>query len=116
MSRQTPKEQGHEKLGANRFGVTTQGISVMTRTRLLIEIYVQHLYSMSQHKSRTSPKKRSRKKNAKLRHRKRQRLEVLSRQNFLCHDKETNLGQNFGVHNVINEVSPNIAKPIYTHF
>ena len=28
MLRQPPKEQGHEKLGANRFGVTTQGISV----------------------------------------------------------------------------------------
>ena len=40
MSRQTPKGQGHEKLGANRFGITTQGISVLTITRLLKEIYV----------------------------------------------------------------------------
>ena len=32
--------QGPEKLGANRFGVTTQGIYVSTRTRLLKEIYV----------------------------------------------------------------------------
>ena len=40
MSRQTPKGQGHEKLGANRFGVATQGISVSIRTRLLKEIYV----------------------------------------------------------------------------
>ena len=40
MSRQTPEGQGHEKLGANRFDVATQGISVATRTRLLKEIYV----------------------------------------------------------------------------
>ena len=26
MSRQTPEEQGHEKLVVNRFGVATQGI------------------------------------------------------------------------------------------
>ena len=35
MSRQTPEGQDHEKLGANRFGVATQGISVTTITRLL---------------------------------------------------------------------------------
>ena len=40
MSRQTLAEQGHEKLGANRFGVATQGISVATRTRLLNTNYV----------------------------------------------------------------------------
>ena len=40
MSRQTSKGQGHEKLGANRFGVATQGIFFMTITRLLKEIYV----------------------------------------------------------------------------
>ena len=43
MSRQTPEEQGHEKLVANRFGVTTQGIPVTTRTRLLNKIYVATL-------------------------------------------------------------------------
>ena len=40
MSRHTPEGQDHEKLGANRFGVATQGIFVMTITRLLKEIYV----------------------------------------------------------------------------
>ena len=30
MSQHTLEGQGHEKLGANRFGVTTQGISVAT--------------------------------------------------------------------------------------
>ena len=40
MSRQTPDEQGHEKLGANRFGVATQGIPITIRTRLLNTIYV----------------------------------------------------------------------------
>ena len=40
MSRQTSEGQGHEKLGANRFGVMTQCISVTTITTLLKEIYV----------------------------------------------------------------------------
>ena len=40
MSRQTPEEQGHEKLVGNRVGITTQGIPVATRTRLLNKIYV----------------------------------------------------------------------------
>ena len=40
VSRQTPEEQGHEKLDANRLCVATVGISVMTRTRLLNIIYV----------------------------------------------------------------------------
>ena len=35
MSRQIPKGEGHEKLVANRFGVTTQDIHIATRTRLL---------------------------------------------------------------------------------
>ena len=35
MSRQTPEAEGHEKLVANRFGVSTQYIPVATRTRLL---------------------------------------------------------------------------------
>ena len=43
MSQQTPEEQGHEKLGTNRFGVATQGIPVATRTRLLNKIYVATL-------------------------------------------------------------------------
>ena len=43
MLRQTPEEHRKEKLGANRFGVTTQGIPVATRTRLLNTIYVSTL-------------------------------------------------------------------------
>ena len=35
MLRQTPKAEGHEKLVANKFGVMTQYIPVVTRTRLL---------------------------------------------------------------------------------
>ena len=35
MLRQTPEEEGHEKLVANKFGVMTQYIPVVTRTRLL---------------------------------------------------------------------------------
>ena len=40
MSRQTLEGQEHEKLGANRFGVATQGIFIATIIRLLKEIYV----------------------------------------------------------------------------
>ena len=40
MSRQTSEGQDHEKLGANRFGVTKQGIFFVKITRLLKEIYV----------------------------------------------------------------------------
>ena len=35
MSRQIPESEGHEKLVENRFGVTTQGIPIATRTRLI---------------------------------------------------------------------------------
>ena len=35
MSRQTSEGEGHEKLGANRFGVATQGIRIATRTKQL---------------------------------------------------------------------------------
>ena len=54
MSRQTLAEQGHEKLGANRFGVTIQGIPVTTRTRPLITNYVTTLskYVPTQFKSK----------------------------------------------------------------
>ena len=62
MWRQTPEEQGHKKLVANRFGVTTQGIPVTTRTRLLNKIYVATLSSMSQHNPRVSLENRSRQK------------------------------------------------------
>ena len=55
MSRQTPTEHGHEKLGANKFGVVTQGVSVATRTRLLNTNYVATLskYVPTQFKSKS---------------------------------------------------------------
>ena len=56
MSRQTPEEQEHEKLGANRFGVVTQGISVMTRTRLLNTIYVATLSKYVATQSKSKPR------------------------------------------------------------
>ena len=54
MPRQTPEEQGHENLGANKFGVATQGIPIAIRTRLLNKIYVVTLskYVMTQSKSK----------------------------------------------------------------
>ena len=56
MSRQTPTDQGHEKLGANRFSIATQGIPVATRTRLLNTNYVTTLskYVTTQSKSKPS--------------------------------------------------------------
>ena len=96
MSRQTPEEQGYEKLVANRFSVTTKGIPVATRTRLLNKIYVATLSNYVATQSKSKLRERVATKNKKLRQRQQQRLKVLSRQTFLCSHKETNLGQNFG--------------------
>ena len=54
MSRQTLEAEGHERLDANRLGVTTQGIPIATRTRLLNKIYVATLskYVATQSKSK----------------------------------------------------------------
>ena len=54
MSQQTPEEHRQEKLGANIFGVVTQGIPIVTRTRLLNTIYVATLskYVVTQFKSK----------------------------------------------------------------
>ena len=43
MSRQTLKAEGHEKLDANRFSVTTYYILVATRTILLHQNFVATL-------------------------------------------------------------------------
>ena len=74
MSRQTPEEQGHEKLGANRFGVATQGIPVTTRTSLLNTIYVVTLSKYIATQSKSKPREQVATEYKKLR----QRLKVLS--------------------------------------
>ena len=56
MSRQIPEAEGHEKLVANRLGVTTQGIPVTTRTRLLNRIYVATLSKYVATKSKSKPR------------------------------------------------------------
>ena len=96
MSQQTPEEQGHEKLGANRFGVTIQSIPVVTRTRPLNTIYVTTLSKYVATQSKRKPGEQVATEHKRLRQRQRQRLKALSRQTFLCCDKETNLGKNFG--------------------
>ena len=78
MSRQTLEEEGHEKLDANRFGVTTQGIPVTTRTRLLNKIYVATLSKYVATQSKSKPKEQVATENKKLRQRQRQRLKALS--------------------------------------
>ena len=92
MLRQTPKEQVHEKLGANKFGVATQGILVATRTRLLNTIYVVTLSKYFATQSKSKPREQVVIEYKKLRQRQRQRLKALSQHTFLCRDKETNLG------------------------
>ena len=96
MSRQNLKGQGHEKLVANRLGVTTQGIPAATRTRLLNKIHVTTLSKYVAAQSKSKPIEQFTTENKKLRQRQRQRLIALSRHNFLCRNKETNLGMNFG--------------------
>ena len=56
MLRQTPEERGHEKLVANKFGVTTQGIPVLTRTRLLNKIYITTLSEYVATQSKSKPR------------------------------------------------------------
>ena len=96
MSRQILEGQGHEKLVANRLGVETQDIPVEIRIRPLNKIYVATLSKYVATQSKSKPKEQVAIENKKLQQRQRQRLKVLSRQNFLCRDKETNLSQNFG--------------------
>ena len=92
MSRQTPKGQGHEKLGANRFGVATQGISVATITRLMKEIYVatSTKYVTTQIKNKPNEKVVTKKQEATTEEA--TKIRGLLRHNVLCRSKETNLG------------------------
>ena len=96
MLRQTLEGQGHEKLVANKFGVATQGIPVAIRTRLLNKIYVVTLSKYVATQSKSKPIEQVTTENKKLRQRQRKRLKSLLRMNFLCRDKETNVGHNFG--------------------
>ena len=82
MSRKTPAERGHEKMGANRFGVATQGIPVATRTRQLNTNYVTTLskYVLTQFKSK--PREQVATEYKELRQRQRQRLKAMSRHKF----------------------------------
>ena len=91
MSRQTPEGQGHEKLVANRFGVTTQGIPVATRTILLNKIYVATLSKFVATQSKSKP-----------------REQVATKRPIWA--------SILGIHNTINEVRPNIRKLINTRF
>ena len=56
MSQKTLEEQGHKKLVANRFGVATQGIPVVTRTRPLNKIYVVTLSKYVATQSKSKPR------------------------------------------------------------
>ena len=68
-SRETPEGQGHEKLVANRFGVATQGIPVVTRTRLMNKIYVATLSKYVATQSKSKPIEQVAIENKKLRQR-----------------------------------------------
>ena len=82
MSRKTPTEHGHEKMGANRLGVATQGIPVVARTRLLNTNYVMTLskYVPTQFKSKLREQVATEYK--ELRKMQRQRLKAMLRHKF----------------------------------
>ena len=67
MSRQTLEGQEHEKLVANRFGVATQSIPVVTRTRPLNKIYVVTLSKYVATQSKSKPREQVGTENKKLR-------------------------------------------------
>ena len=67
MSRQTLEEQEHEKLGANRFAVATQGIPVATRIRLLNTIYVATLLKYVTTQTKSKPREQAATEYKKLR-------------------------------------------------
>ena len=69
MSLQTLAEQGHEKLGTNKFGVATQGILVSTRTRLLNTNYVATLSKYVTAQSKSKPREQVATEDYKLRQR-----------------------------------------------
>ena len=69
MSLQTLAKQGHEKLGANMFGVATQGIPVATRTRLLNTNYVVTLSKYVTTQSKSKPREQVTTEDYKLRQR-----------------------------------------------
>ena len=77
MSQQTLEAEGHEKMNANRFSVATQGIPVVTRTRLLNKIYVATLSKYVTAQSKSKPREQVVTENKKLRERHRQRLKAL---------------------------------------
>ena len=56
MSQHIPEAEGHEKLVANKFGVSTQDISVVTRTRQLNKIYIATLSKSITIESKNKPK------------------------------------------------------------
>ena len=116
MSQQTPAEQGHEKLGANRFSVATQGILVVTRTRLLNTNHVATLSKYVTTQSKSKPREQVAIEYKNLRQRQRERLKALSRQTFSCLEKRPTWARILGIYNAINEVRPNIGKPINTRF
>ena len=109
-SRQTPEGQGHEKLGANRFGVATQGISVATITRLLKEIYVatSTKYVATQIKNKPREKVATEKREATT--------EEATKTGGSFTIKKPNWARILGILNAINEVRPNSGKPINTRF
>ena len=95
MSRETPEAEGHEKLVANRLGVATQGIPVVTRTRLMHKIYVATLSKYLATQSKNKPKEQVVTEDCMLRKRLVTRTKGSIVTEFLCRNRATNLTQNF---------------------
>ena len=75
MSRQTLEEHRHKKLGANKFGVVTKGIPIVTITRLLNTIYVATLSKYVATLFKSKPREQVTTKYKKLRQRQRSKTE-----------------------------------------
>ena len=97
-------------MGANRFGVTKQGIFFVTIKKLQKEIYVatSTKYVSTQIKNKSGEKVAVRKQEATT--------EEVTKTEGSVAIKGSIWAIIFGIHNAINEVRPNSGKPINTRF
>ena len=105
--------EGHENLDANKFGVATQYIPFATRTKLLHQNFVSTLSKSVATKFKKELKEQVMTEDCILRQRPTTKIEKLYRdRTFYVATKRPIWDQILGIHNAINEVKPNIGKPI----
>ena len=117
MLQQTLEAEGHEKLDANRFGVVTQYIPVATRTKLLHQNFVVTLSKFVTTEFKKELKEQVVKEECMLRQMPATMTEKICRgRTFYVVTKRPIWAIIFGIHNIINEVKPNIRNPINRRF